>query len=140
MQDKAYKTELNKLHRYERYQDEVAKNLKLWYFGDESELYSYFSDAPYLNPFEDSDLQLTAVKLALEDYQSQNPKGYAWIAEFYLGDTISEKELGRKHGISQQAVSQRLKCYTRQLRKIALMYLHRLIYTKSILKIKYIGT
>lgn len=119
MQDNAYSTELNNLHRRESYH-------KVWYFGDESELYSYFPKAPCTMPFND-DMQQIAVQMALADYQKQNPKGYAWLVEFYLGDEITQAELGRKYGISQQAVSERLRRYTKQFSKIAFMYFHQLI-------------
>ena len=69
------------------------------------------------------ELQRTALRMALNDFKTRNPVGYRYISEFYLGKEISAAEMGRKHGISRQAVSQRISHYLNQLRKIVFKYM-----------------
>ena len=114
---------------------------KILYFGSEEDFYRYCPKVPVEKPFIDEpDAEIMAVRLALADYQKKNPKGYAWITDFYLKCSLSETDYAKKKGISQQAVSQRLNRYLNQLRPLVLTHLNRLNSQKCILKIKYIGT
>ena len=127
MQEENYLTQLKKMHRRERDEREVDMSFKLFYFGREEELYSYFPQAEHTVIFDEErdrdDLQRTALRMALKDFKSINPVGYAYIAEFYLGEQISAAEMGRRHKVSRQAISQRISNYIAQLRTIVFEYM-----------------
>ena len=128
MQEKHYLTQLKQMHRRERYQYEKETTYRVFYFGREEELYSYFPQAAYKAPFSSDETEYErmcrkALRMALQKFKEDNPEGYGYIAEYYLGDRISEAEMGRRHNMSRQAISQRLIKYIGQLRSIVFDYM-----------------
>ncbi len=128
MQENNCLTELKKSYRHERYLYELDTRYKIWYFGSEEELYSYFpKEAPCFIPFDtklDWELkQRIALRKGLADYQIQNPKGFELIAEFYFGEKISKAELARRHHVARQTISRKLERSLNQLRRLVFGYL-----------------
>jgi len=128
MEQENYLTELKKMHRRERYEREVETSFRVFYFGREEELYSYFPQACNVNPFADDEqeqerIRRKALRMALQKYKEINPEGYSYIAERFFGEGASIVEMGHRHHVSRQAISQRISKYIGQLRLIVLDYM-----------------
>ena len=72
------------------------------------------------------DLQLIALRKALEKMQTTNPEGYALLTNFYFGNFRSVKSFAKKYGISRQAMAKKIAKYLAYLRTLAYNELNRL--------------
>ena len=126
MQEEEYLSDLKKMYRHERYLLESDRKHHVWNYSDENDLYRHFPQAQCSMPFGNGteDLQLTALRLALDELSSKNPTGYAIIVEYYLGEKITKTELARRFHISRQVATRKLMRYTIQLRYMAMKYLN----------------
>lgn len=101
---------MRRRQRYEREREnEQKKNGGITLCGSE---YDYgFSQAAYRlwkqNEAEKKSCQ--ALYEALEDLKLIDPAGHRLIIEYYLEERVTLTEIGKKHGISKQACSKKIK-------------------------------
>lgn len=116
---------MRRRQRYEREREnEQKKKGCVAFYSSE---YDYgFSQAAYhlWKQNEEEKKSCQALYEALEDLKLINPAGYRLIVEYYLEERVTMAEIGKKHGISKQACSKKIrKCL--DILKI-LVELHRL--------------
>lgn len=119
---------LKKIRRRQRYEREREKEFKnkggIAFCGSE---YDYgFSQAAYRlwKQTEDEKKSCQALYEALEDLRLIDPAGHRLIIEYYLEERVTLTEIGKKHGISKQACSKKIKKSLETLK--ILVELHRL--------------
>lgn len=116
---------MRRRQRYEREREnEQKKKGGVAFCGSE---YDYgFSQAAYhlWKQNEEEKKSCQALYEALEDLKLIDPAGHRLIVEYYLEERVTMAEIGRKHGISKQACSKKIrKCL--DILKV-LVELHRL--------------
>lgn len=119
---------VKKMRRRQRYEREREKELKkkggIAFCGSD---YDYgFSQAAYRlwKQNENEKKSCQALYEALEDLRLIDPAGHRLIIEYYLEERVTLTEIGKKHGISKQACSKKIKKSLEVLK--ILVKLHRL--------------
>lgn len=62
---------------------------------------------------------LLALRIAMDEYRLSNPEGYELIEDYYLGEKVTHKELGKRHGIAESTAREKLNRNLHRLRKLA---------------------
>ena len=55
----------------------------------------------------------------MDEYRLSNPEGYELIEDYYLGEKVTHKELGKRHGIAESTAREKLNRNLHRLRKLA---------------------
>ena len=120
-----YETILKKMIRREKYLTERDNYFGLRYYGSEKELYLLHPIPKYTGNNSEERMHkclCTAVYYALNDLKAYQPRWYEIICLYYLGEPVSITYLGKRYGVTRQAVSKVLKKALRFLRIRAVAY------------------
>lgn len=98
--------------RREKYLYERDRAKGLYYYSSENELYRLCPDLYDTEKREQEALidrcMRAAVRLALEDLETLNPKWHTLIIEYYFDETATKTSLGEKYGVTRQAIGKTL--------------------------------
>ena len=120
-----------KLLRREEYGYERDRRHELYYYCSENELYRLCPDLYDTEKRErEAEIDLCmriAVNLALQDLETINQRWYTLIMEFYFDESSTKTSLGKKYGVTRQAILKTLNKALAVLRVRANEHLNRLL-------------